>query len=93
MLFWFWLSIWNYYCAQGFAKLSILLQYLRIFGHVDKFRIASYCVIASVVFYILWGALSTAFYCFPASGFWDLKAVAEGRAHCQAQWTVKVPIW
>ncbi|EME48441.1 hypothetical protein DOTSEDRAFT_121192 [Dothistroma septosporum NZE10] len=93
MLFWFWLSIWNYYCAQGFAKLSILLQYQRIFGHVKKFRIACYCVIASVVFYIVWGSFSTAFYCFPASGFWHPEAVAEGKAHCQAQWTVKVPIW
>lgn len=93
MLFWFWLSIWNYYCAAGFAKLSILLQYLRIFGTTRKFRTACYCVIASVIFYILWGAFSTAFYCFPPSGFWDPEAVAEGRAHCQKQWTVKLPIW
>jgi hypothetical protein len=35
---WFWSSVWIYYAALGFTKLSILLQYL----YVSKF-----CIIIS----------------------------------------------
>ncbi|UJO24450.1 uncharacterized protein CLAFUR5_13776 [Fulvia fulva] len=33
-----WVAAWNYFFGLGFAKLSIILQCLRIFAHVPKFR-------------------------------------------------------
>ncbi|USW55806.1 hypothetical protein Slin15195_G091250 [Septoria linicola] len=93
MMFWFWLSIWNYYGAQGFAKLSILFQYLRIFGHVRSFRLTCYGVIALSGFYTAWGIITSMLICVPIPGFWHLAWQTNGKAKCMPMWRVKVPIW
>ncbi|CAK1360075.1 hypothetical protein CB0940_06178 [Cercospora beticola] len=92
-LFYLWLLIWNYYGAQGFAKLAILYQYLRIFGPVVSFRRACYVAIALSGFYTLWGIVTSMLICYPAAGFWHLDWQHDGRAHCMPMWKVKVPIW
>ncbi|KAM3421849.1 hypothetical protein BST61_g2226 [Cercospora zeina] len=101
-LFYLWLTIWceftprgrheraSYYGAQGFAKLSILFQYLRIFGHVVNFRRACYVAIALSAFYILWGVVTSMLICYPAAGFWHLDWQKDGRAHCMPLWRVKI---
>lgn len=37
----FWIATWNYFLGLGFAKLSVVLQCLRIFGRNLKFRMAA----------------------------------------------------
>lgn len=93
MMMWFWLSIWTYYSAQGFAKLAILFQYLRIFGNIKKFRIACWCVILACGFYTLWGTVTAILICIPVAGFWELEWQSNGRARCMPIWRVKIPIW
>jgi len=44
MSMYFWAAQWNYYAALGFCKLSILLQYLRIFPQIN-FRWACYLMV------------------------------------------------
>lgn len=62
-LIWFWISVWIYYLALCFAKLSILIQYLRLFPD-QKFRCRCFALIAVVIgwvsFVLLPACLSSA---------------------------------
>ncbi|EME42974.1 hypothetical protein DOTSEDRAFT_72404 [Dothistroma septosporum NZE10] len=68
-LIWFWASVWIYYLALCFAKLSILLQYLRIFPH-RAFRKACFTLMVVVVAWTLWAFFSALFACWPIHSFW-----------------------
>jgi hypothetical protein len=68
--YWFWVSIWIYYAGLFCVKLSILLQYLRVF--VQKpFQIVCYILIGLVTACSLWAICSGLFMCAPIRHFWD----------------------
>lgn len=69
---WFWSSVWIYYAALGLTKLSILLQYLRIFPQV-KFRRACYAMIGIIVVWSLWATFSALVMCVPIHLFWTAE--------------------
>jgi len=69
MSVWFWCALWSYYTALGFTKLSILLQYLRIFPQ-ENFRKACYVMIGVTVIWTLWAVLSSMIMCVPVHAFW-----------------------
>lgn len=54
---WFWASVWIYYLALWLTKLSILLQYLRVFVQTN-FRIACYTLMGVITTYSLGTALA-----------------------------------
>jgi hypothetical protein len=66
----FWASIWLYNLSLTFTKVSILLQYLRIFP-TRRFRIVCCVVLGFVILYGLWTFLGSVFICTPVSFFWD----------------------
>ncbi|KAK4623368.1 Wortmanamides biosynthesis cluster protein C [Fulvia fulva] len=68
-LIWFWTSVWIYYLALCFAKLSILLQYLRIFPD-RNFRKACFTLMVVIVGWTLWAFFSALFACWPIQSFW-----------------------
>lgn len=67
---WFWASIWLYVSAIGFAKLSVLTQYLRIFVG-KKTKIATWAMIVIVIVYTIQGDLVGIFSCTPVNKFWN----------------------
>lgn len=69
MSIFFWGALWSYYAALGFTKLSILLQYLRIFPQ-EWFRKACYGMIGVTVIWTLWAVLSSMIMCVPVHAFW-----------------------
>lgn len=60
------------------VKISILLQYLRIFPQ-RGFRIACYTLMAVVSAYSIWSFWIAIFFCRPVAAFWDVE-LADG--HC-----------
>ncbi|KAF9741478.1 integral membrane protein [Paraphaeosphaeria minitans] len=68
----FYASLIVYYLSLGFTKVSILLQYRRVFS-TKKFQIACHSVMGVVVIYALWTVLSSIFGCKPIQAFWTLK--------------------
>ncbi|KAK8198725.1 hypothetical protein M8818_006592 [Zalaria obscura] len=79
-----WASIWLYNLSLTFTKISIIMQYLRIFIGT-KFRIACWVMFGVVVVYSFWTFFSSIFSCTPVAYFWD-KNVAGG--HCLDQYVV-----
>jgi hypothetical protein len=69
MSIFFWCALWSYYTALGFTKLSILMQYLRIFPQ-QNFRKMCYIMIGVTVIWTLWAVLSSAIMCLPVKLFW-----------------------
>ncbi|PIA92171.1 hypothetical protein CB0940_09437 [Cercospora beticola] len=69
-LIWFWASVWIYYPALMFAKLSILFQYLRIFPD-RRFRRWCWILMAVIVAWTGWAFFSALFACWPIQHFWD----------------------
>ncbi|KAF2208670.1 hypothetical protein CERZMDRAFT_48687, partial [Cercospora zeae-maydis SCOH1-5] len=69
-LIWFWASVWIYYPALMFAKLSILFQYLRIFPD-RRFRRRCWTLMAIIVTWTGWAFFSALFACWPIQHFWD----------------------
>lgn len=69
-LIWFWASVWIYYPALMFAKLSILFQYLRIFPD-RRFRRWCWILMAVIVAWTGWAFFSALFACWPIPHFWD----------------------
>ena len=69
MSIFFWGALWSYYTALGFTKLSILLQYLRIFPQ-ETFRKICYAMIGVTVLWTLWAVFSSMIMCVPVSVFW-----------------------
>jgi hypothetical protein len=74
--YWFWISIWVYYAGLFFVKISILLQYLRVFVQ-KNFQIACYVLIALVTACSLWAIFSGIFMCIPISHFWESSVQGE----------------
>ena len=58
-----------YHLSLFFTKLSLLLQYLKIFLS-KKIRIATWLVIAITIIYGAWTTLSNVFYCRPIESLW-----------------------
>lgn len=85
---WFWASVWIYYLALAFAKLAILLQYLRIFPQ-QMFRKVSYALMAFITAYSFWTVFSAIFACRPINYFWlqNVDPTADGQ--CLA----RLPVW
>ena len=71
---WFWASLWLYYSALGFIKLSILTQYLRVFVQ-DTFRRACFVMIGLVVVSSCWAIFSGIFMCNPVYLFWTAPSL------------------
>ncbi|KXT11033.1 hypothetical protein AC579_7320 [Pseudocercospora musae] len=67
-----------------FTKLSILLQYTRIFPQ-KGFRLATWIVMGAVVIYATWRVLAAIFTCLPVAAFWDKRIVNK---HCQNKFNV-----
>lgn len=65
----FWAALWTYYTALGFTKLSILMQYLRIFPQV-MFRRACYVMLGITILWTLWAIFSSMIMCVPIHYFW-----------------------
>ena len=68
----FYASLIVYYLALAFTKVSILLQYQRVFS-TKRFRIACFIVLTVVVIYAFWTLFSSIFGCEPIQAFWTLK--------------------
>ncbi|KAH6618848.1 hypothetical protein C7974DRAFT_38158 [Boeremia exigua] len=72
----FWASLWVYNLALTMTKISILVQYIRIFPP-RHFRCACYAMLCIVVACGAWGVFGNVFLCHPINFFWD-KAVKGG---------------
>lgn len=70
IVLWFWASIWIYYLCLGLTKLSILIQYLRIFPQVN-FRRMCWAMVGIIIVWTLWATLSAIFMCTPVNVFWS----------------------
>ncbi|KAK4499551.1 hypothetical protein PRZ48_010067 [Zasmidium cellare] len=58
---WLWISVWNYYIGPGLAKLSIVVQCMRIFGHIKWFRTASYILAAIITAFTIFSTFISIF--------------------------------
>lgn len=66
----FWATMWVYNLALTTTKVSILVQYIRIFPP-RHFRCACYAVLCIVVASGAWGIFGNVFMCYPINFFWD----------------------
>ncbi|EMC97219.1 hypothetical protein BAUCODRAFT_52567, partial [Baudoinia panamericana UAMH 10762] len=66
---WLWTFFWLYYASLSFTKLSLLLQYLRIFPH-PRFVRACHTLLVIVAVWSVWAVFSGIFNCAPMSLFW-----------------------
>ncbi|KAJ4353109.1 hypothetical protein N0V95_003643 [Ascochyta clinopodiicola] len=73
----FWASLWIYNLALTTTKVSILVQYVRIFPP-RHFRCACYAMLCIVAACGAWGVFGNVFLCYPINFFWD-KSVKNGR--------------
>lgn len=76
-----------YYLSLTFTKVSILLQYLRIFppgSQSNRFRMMCFAVLGLVSVYGAWTFFGSIFECWPIPYFWD-KSI-DG--HCMNQYIV-----
>ncbi|KAF2760651.1 hypothetical protein EJ05DRAFT_498604 [Pseudovirgaria hyperparasitica] len=64
-----WAGIISYNLGVGTVKISILLQYLRIFA-TTSFRIISWLILVITSTFIFWSVFSTIFNCHPITDFW-----------------------
>lgn len=68
---WFWLSVIFYNIGLGLTKISILMQYLRIFATTTAMRYATLATLAFVILYTLEAILLSIFSCTPVDLFWN----------------------
>lgn len=73
----FWASLWIYNLTLTTTKVSILVQYIRIFPP-RHFRCACYAVLCIVTACGAWGIFGNVFLCYPIHVFWD-KSMKDGR--------------
>jgi hypothetical protein len=66
----FWASLWIYNLALTVTKVSILVQYIRIFP-IRRFRGACYAMLCIVIACGAWGIFGNVFICYPINLFWD----------------------
>lgn len=69
-----WVSIIIYNLTLGLVKISILVQYLRIFIG-EAIRITCYTILALVCIYTLLSLILATLTCYPIAYFWD-KSIA-----------------
>jgi hypothetical protein len=87
---WFWASVWIYYSSLCFTKVSILLQYLRVFPR-GRSRKASFILMGIIVAYSLATFLTSVFACVPVQSFWN--PTIEGTCvNLKAVWSDNTPI-
>ncbi|KAL1642596.1 hypothetical protein SLS58_005365 [Diplodia intermedia] len=67
----FWLSIIFYNTALGLTKVSILMQYLRIFATHKAMRIAILTTLTFIILYTLEAVVLSIFTCTPVYHFWN----------------------
>ncbi|KAH8708581.1 hypothetical protein GQ44DRAFT_627624 [Phaeosphaeriaceae sp. PMI808] len=72
----FWTCMWIYSLALTITKISILIQYFRIFP-VRRFRKACYFLLGVVVTSGAWAVFSNVLLCNPIAFFWD-KSIKDG---------------
>ncbi|KAF2199329.1 hypothetical protein GQ43DRAFT_433488 [Delitschia confertaspora ATCC 74209] len=72
----FWASIWLYNLSLIFTKVSILVQYLRVFPQF-AFRVCCYILLGIVASYGTWAFCGSVFICAPIPFFWD-KSIKGG---------------
>ncbi|CBX91612.1 hypothetical protein IAQ61_010916 [Plenodomus lingam] len=72
----FWVSLIFYGLALGFQKISILLQYLRVFT-TPRFTIVSWVMIVFVSVYSTWTVFGNIFTCIPVRAFWTKEPNAK----------------
>jgi len=80
----FWASILVYCLSLTFTKVSILLQYLRVFT-TKQFRVFCWALLGFVAVYSTWSVFASIFECMPVAYFWD-KTIKGG--HCMNQYAV-----
>jgi hypothetical protein len=73
----FWASIVFYQLTITFTKISILLQYFRIFV-TSGVRRACWITLSIVIAYGIWSVISAIFMCAPVPYFWN-KTIQEGK--------------
>jgi hypothetical protein len=66
-----------YYLSLTFIKISVLLQYLRIFT-IRSFRIACWSILVLVALFSFWTFFGSIFLCTPVAFFWD-KTIKDGK--------------
>ncbi|GIZ40965.1 hypothetical protein CKM354_000428500 [Cercospora kikuchii] len=66
----FWVSLYVYNISLTLSKVSILIQYLRIFPQ-RWFRISTWCLMAFIIAYGTYAVLTAIFLCWPIAYFWD----------------------
>ncbi|KAH7075445.1 hypothetical protein BKA63DRAFT_297331 [Paraphoma chrysanthemicola] len=75
----FWINLWIYSIALTIIKVSILIQYLRIFP-VRRFQKYCFLVLGVVIAYGSWTVFGNIFLCSPIASFWDKSINSNG--HC-----------
>jgi hypothetical protein len=80
----FWASVWLYNLSLTFTKISILIQYLRIFVN-RRFFIVCMVALGIVTIYGTWTFFGSIFLCTPVPFFWD-KSITGGK--CLNQFAV-----
>jgi hypothetical protein len=73
----FWASLWIYNLALTVTKVSIIVQYIRIFP-LRHFRCTCYAMLCVAITCGAWGIFGNVFLCYPVNFFWD-KSVKNGR--------------
>ncbi|KAM3418279.1 hypothetical protein BST61_g4280 [Cercospora zeina] len=66
----FWGSIWVYSISLTLSKVSILIQYLRIFPQ-RWYRVSTWLLMAFIISYGVYTVLTAIFLCHPVAYFWD----------------------
>ncbi|KAF2865328.1 hypothetical protein BDV95DRAFT_507298 [Massariosphaeria phaeospora] len=81
----FWASVWIYNLSLTATKISILIQYFRIFP-IQRFRMVCTVLLGFVAAFGIWTLFGSIFLCFPIEAFWD-RTVTDGRClDQQAVW-------
>jgi TctA family transporter len=83
----FFSSLIVYYLSLGLTKVSILLQYQRVFT-TKRFQLLCWGVMAIVIIYTIWTVFGSIFACIPVRAFWTKYALKHSAA-CQLLTQVK----
>jgi len=83
ILKWMYMSLWAYAVCLTCIKLSIMVQYKRLFV-TAWFQKAVKVMIVVVVLYGLAALLDCLFICWPISRYWDL----DRDGHCINEWPI-----
>jgi hypothetical protein len=89
LLQWFWASVWIYYSSLCFAKVSILLQYLRVFPQ-NSFRKACFVLMGIIIAYSVATFLTSVFACVPVDSIWN-PSIEHTCVNLKALWYGQSP--